>query len=373
MATPQPILRDATLRHAVLFERLKAGEIKKILPFLRAIEKDVRERLTRDTLTDLSRARLNALLDDVEKSIATILKRWEKAFVGDLRAIANSEAAFQGRALKAVVGMDTTLPSSQQLMAAVYAIPLTGWGSSSKGGVLVRDALKQYSEAQQQAIVGAIRQGYYEGATNNQILQRIRGTRKNRFNDGVIAYSKRQNEALVRTSLAHASSVARSATLEQNGVERWQWVSTLDSRTTPICQALDGKIFKVGEKTPPPEHWNCRSTAVPVLDEEYDYLDKGATRASKDGPVPATETYYSWLKGQPASFQDKAIGPVRGKLLREGGLSADRFARMQISRNYQPLTLAEMQKLEPLAFKRAGIKINPDTGRVIGSTGGGAA
>ena len=59
------------------------------------------------------------------------------------------------------------------------------------------------------------------------------------------------------------------------------------------------------------------------------------------------------------------LGPARGTLLRDGGLSAERFQELRLSRNFEPLTLAEMQRLEPLAFERAGININPETGRVI--------
>jgi hypothetical protein len=110
---------------------------------------------------------------------------------------------------------------------------------------------------------------------------------------------------------------------------------------------------------------NCRSTIVPVLDERFAFLRKGATQQSQFGPVDAKLTYFEWLKQQPAAFQDAAIGKAKGQLLRNGGLSAQRFAELQLSRNFKPLTLLEMQRLEPLAFERAGIEINPDTGRVI--------
>ncbi|MNR66542.1 hypothetical protein D3C85_1900820 [compost metagenome] len=66
-------------------------------------------------------------------------------------------------------------------------------------------------------------------------------------------------------------------------------------------------------------------------------------------------SYYNWLKQQPASFQDRAIGPVRAKLFREGGLSIERFAELQLDRNFSPLTLAQMKAIEPLAFERAGL------------------
>ena len=48
-----------------------------------------------------------------------------------------------------------------------------------------------------------------------------------------------------------------------------------------------------------------------------------------------------------------AIGPQRGKLLRDGGLSSEKFGELQLSKSFEPLTLDEMRKLEPEAFKEA--------------------
>jgi len=94
---------------------------------------------------------------------------------------------------------------------------------------------------------------------------------------------------------------------------------------------------------------------VAEVDPKYDFLDEGATRSSASGYVDGDLTYYEWLKTQPEAFQDSAIGPTRGKLLRDGGLTAEEFARLNLGRNFEPLTLEEMRKLEPTAFQRAGI------------------
>ena len=86
---------------------------------------------------------------------------------------------------------------------------------------------------------------------------------------------------------------------------------------------------------------------------------KGATRASVGAnggqQVGADLDYYHWLQQQPAAFQTEALGPVRAKLFREGGLSVERFAELQLDRNFTPLTLRQMIDLEPLAFERASI------------------
>ena len=71
--------------------------------------------------------------------------------------------------------------------------------------------------------------------------------------------------------------------------------------------------------------------------------------------VPADETYYDWLKRQPKNFQESIIGINRTKLLNNGGLTSEKFTKLQLNKQFKPMTLKEMQKLEPLAFEKAGI------------------
>ena len=135
----------------------------------------------------------------------------------------------------------------------------------------------------------------------------------------------------LRTAVQHVATTARLETMAKNAdiVKGYQWVSVLDDRTTEVCRSLSGQTYKVGEGPLPPQHIGCRSTIIADLDSRFDFLDAGATQASKGATggkqVSADLTYYEWLKTQPAEFQDVAIGPMRGALLRDGGLSAERF------------------------------------------------
>lgn len=186
------------------------------------------------------------------------------------------------------------------------------------------------------------------------------GTRNNNYADGALNVSKSNAGAIISTATQHTANASRMKLYESNNdiVKGYTWVSTLDRRTTPQCRSLDGQVFEPGKGPMPPIHIRCRSTTIPKLSKEFDYLEEDATRASagpKPGYVSADETYYSWLTKQPARFQDIAIGPVRGNLLRNGGLTSERFAALNLGRDFQPLTLKEMQLLEPEAFKRAGI------------------
>ena len=48
-------------------------------------------------------------------------------------------------------------------------------------------------------------------------------------------------------------------------INHYEWISTLDSRTSDICIGLDGNIYPVGKGRLPPAHFNCRSTTAPIL------------------------------------------------------------------------------------------------------------
>ena len=164
--------------------------------------------------------------------------------------------------------------------------------------------------------------------------------RANKFKDGIIARVGNTTNSLVRTALQHASAQAREATWQENSsvIESVIWTATLDGRTSMLCKSLDGREFPIDKGIRPPAHINCRSTIRAKLKPKYASLQKGATRFSRgtDGVkyVPAGENYYGWLKNQPKAFQESAIGVKRTQLLRNGGLSSEKFSKLNLNKNF---------------------------------------
>jgi phage putative head morphogenesis protein, SPP1 gp7 family len=79
---------------------------------------------------------------------------------------------------------------------------------------------------------------------------------------------------LHRLITTEAGHVAESATLkayQESGVERYEYMATLESHTCEICRALDGKVFDVEKQIAgenyPLIHPNCRCTTAPWLPE----------------------------------------------------------------------------------------------------------
>lgn len=80
---------------------------------------------------------------------------------------------------------------------------------------------------------------------------------------------------LIRTEYNLILNDATAQGYKEAGIEKYQILATLDSRTSDICRDMDGEIFKVKEKEVgvnyPPFHPNCRTTTIPYFEpDEFD-------------------------------------------------------------------------------------------------------
>jgi hypothetical protein len=76
-----------------------------------------------------------------------------------------------------------------------------------------------------------------------------------------------------------------------------------------------------------------------------------SARVSMDGEVTADQTFAAWIKKQSANRQNQVLGETRAKLMRDGGLTLDRF----YNDKGRYLTLDELRKKDAAAFREAGL------------------
>lgn len=352
-------LTDILTRRQVTLARLSAGEVRKVEAFIRRLDERTRAKLALSELTQLSRSRLEERLEAIGATLSAVLGDFQRDLFTDLAELAADEARFSAKALNVAVGMETTLAAPQQIRAAIFAQPMSMRGPG--GGMMLRPFVREWTSQQVRAVTNAIRLGVAQGDTNAAISRTIRGTAAQRYADGILATTKRNTDTVVHTAVQHIATVARMETFAANTdvVGGLRWVATLDSRTCVRCGALDLAEFPLDKGPRPPLHPRCRCTLTAILKGKFKELQRDTVRPAigADGVEqrPGSLNYYQWLRQQPAAFQDFAIGPTRGRLLRNGGLSVDRFAQLQLDKRFMPLSLAEARLLEPLAFDAAGI------------------
>ena len=107
---------------------------------------------------------------------------------------------------------------------------------------------------------------------------------------------------LLHTESSFLMSEATHAGYKEDGVEKYEILATLDSKTCNVCGELDNKVYEVGKEITgvnmPPFHPLCRCTTVPHYD---DTPTEGLTRAARDTDgnpieVPEDMSWKEWKK-----------------------------------------------------------------------------
>tara|TARA_R100001530_G_scaffold42175_3_gene32119 strand:- start:635 stop:2413 length:1779 start_codon:yes stop_codon:yes gene_type:complete len=354
---------DVAIRRQALLERLKSGQVRDFVASFRDVEALIRSAFgsLEDDIGEATTSEVNALIRQLRDDQGTIFRAAVQSHLREgvkIAALTHSQELLDLAATVDLRGTKLDKFTSKALFAKVIKRPLTTEGH------LLKPWLDDWSTKEVNRVSGIVRTGHAQGKTNKELIRELVGTRANRFKDGALEISRRNAETVVRTSVQHVASSARQETWEANRdvVDRYQFVATLDGKTSKPCRTLDGQKFDFGKGPIPPIHPRCRSTTIPVLAQEFDFLSKGRTRSSETGPVDAENGYYDWLKDQPPGVQDTILGEKRGKLFRDGGMSPKRFRDLQFDRNFEPLTLEEMRELEPEAFAKAFPDIYGDGG-----------
>jgi SPP1 gp7 family putative phage head morphogenesis protein len=379
-------IQDALLAHQIELLRLSRGMADRIRGLLNRAEPELRARLKArlDRIAALGWDPGPATTKRMVKTAALIAGINRPTFQ-EINALVRQELVGltigESQFIAGVVQnelpvlFEPSLPSPKELRGIVFARPFQNR--------ILRDWLATFEAGDRRRMMDQIRQGLVFGETPTQISRRIFGTRALGGVDGTREITRRGSQTLAQTAVSAISNATRQAFYLANKriIRREKYVATLDSRTTPICQSLDGDVFPVGEGPIPPIHLNCRSIRVPVVDgkklgkrpasaatrRELAGLRGPARRRAVEklvGPVPAETTYTQFLRRQKASFQDEVLGPARGRLFRSGEIDLKGF----VDNSGQRLTLRQLYDRDPGAFQRANVPAPPAPGAPVPRT-----
>lgn len=365
MASINERFMDFQIAQQIKWIRLQNRDVKEALRILRSTEEQIADRLLRTDLTNYNQARLGALRQQLTEMIDSLGARLTPVLTNNMSNAAGLSAEVEVEAFKRILpaGLDVTTPNPGVVQTAAVASPFNG-------GV-VDDWAKTYFRSLNETTWRTVLDGVTAGQTNQELVRTLRGSASQRYLDGALQARRRGLEALVRTSVNHATNQGRQTVWAANSdiLKGVRWVSTLDTRTSPICRHRDGRVGPVVDSTDwtppsgaarldppfarPPAHPNCRSTTVGVTKSwrelGFDVKDlPPGTRASMNGQVPGDTTYYDWLGRQSAAAQKDVLGKTRYDLWKKAGVKPTRF----VNDAGQQLTLKELRRKMPDAFKQ---------------------
>lgn len=319
---------DEVIGHRLALLRFEGGAVRDLLAVYDGALEDVVAELARAEAA-VARGSLNqARVDRLREVAAQLSDRVRElnriardGLTQRLEEAADAEVAFQAGALSRAVGITFTgIPDAAVLEAL----------SSPLGPSWVTRLSTDLYEATS-SLQGVLGRALAQGASMPEVARQIRTA------TGLVETYRGRMIAIARTEIQRVSNDVAIAGYEANAdvLSGVQWLSTLDSRTCPVCAPKHGTVYPLvaGRVTRldrrPPLHPRCRCFLAPVV-KEWDEIVSVGKEAMRDqdlydGQAANETTFDAWLRRQPAATADDILGPTRAALWRSG-TPLDRFS-----------------------------------------------
>jgi len=386
---------DAIFRNAIDLNQYSNSVARRIINIYNDIIVDAVNQLQmiNEATAPVKAARLRAILAQLKESLATWAGDATEITALELQGLAELQSEFVEEQLRlalpegarnmvrtveispqfaqSVVTTDPTqinvVALSDDLFAAVEGAPQTFSLTAPKGvmitlpnGRVVEKSFRGLAESQAERFSSSVRQALLTGETTQELSRRLRGTlefgeeaktiKQLALSGGeATKMAGHQVTSIVRTSINQVANAASQQVYEANQdiTKKYRYVATLDSRTTAICRANDGREFEYGKGPTPPLHFSCRSTTVPVIDYEGLGFDppRPGKRAAKGGMVDSDTSYGQWLLQQGKERQQEVLGskaPYFRMLARKHG-ARDAMAKL-VREDGRELTLEQLRR-----------------------------
>lgn len=319
---PKQTLESLFVDRQIDLLRYSAGEINKAIARINKLEKTLKAELLG---ANISRA------NEIKTLLSLIDKVVRDYYAGIAQQISEPQSELHDVEMNATEQM-VSKASNQSIMLVVpqkafrdmvMGAPLADWWDAQSNHVKFN-------------LRGVVNRMVSDGQTAQQAAQEF---------SAVFDGSRRFAKTLVLTAHSAVAEQARDNLYKANDdiVKGVYQLSTLDSRTSPICRVRDGlqwdnqhkPIGHDQEYKRPPLHYRCRSLMLPLI-EGMTY----STRASADGQVDANLNYEGWLKRKSQTEQDEILGKGKAQMWRDGKIT---FADM-LDQTGREISLKELEE-----------------------------
>ena len=348
---------QAAVAHQTGVQRMAAGESRRMRRIMDKWDRELADLLRRRVPRLLERRGFDIrgpvwrqLMRDIRKNRKAAIAEVKSEFREVVSEFGTEESNFEISILAAALAPFTpglSSPDASAIRSSIFSSPFAG---PSGGGRTLNQWFQLVERSSTASVIDLVQRGIQEKSKLNSILAQVIGTRSQGFSNGAIAATRRGINTTVRTAITHISSVVREHVWNRNIslIAYLKWKAILDGHTTQICRKRSNRNAPIGgigtvpppklvpSNARPPAHPNCRSMMIPVL--------RGG------GPVPDLD-YTTWLRKQPASFQDDLLGKAKGALFRRGGLDINQFSDGAGGE----LTLGDLARTQPQAFAKANL------------------
>lgn len=233
-------IRDIAVGHSIWLYRYESGQVNDLLKQLEKLDQELTEKLRKYGDSLITKSRFEKIQKYIKEYIEEGKRILDSKLSENLDYITEEESRWVEKVLESSIpseiGINIRYPSISQIKTAINEMPFENR--------LLSELSKNWTDNKKTAFTNAVKYGFMTGQTVSQILDVLFGTSEFNFKNGLNHKSYNNLKIEVRTGLQHMAYMTRKEMYKANNdlIKGEQWVATLDTRTTPLCISLDGKV-----------------------------------------------------------------------------------------------------------------------------------
>ena len=332
-------LADRLIRRHIFTQRVSNEQARKILAMWAKARPTIAAKLAEllDGKTTMTNKQITTMLNALDGTVRVLLREDFKALEKELQEFADSEADYLGNTLGTVLQPALTVPAVRVVTAITGAqVAASAMANPFQGNTMVQwpEALTEWTKTQ---IGNQVRAGFIQGKPTMDIIRDVR--------QALGGKSAQAINSVVKSAVNHYAATAREVMVKANDdiLDARQWLSTLDTHTSPMCQLRDRLRYPMKVKSvtlgqsngkdvpgsqygagPGKLHYCCRSTETWVV-KDMDHWPEGKRPALKQTEsglfseqVSGQTDFFSWVQRQPRYVLEQLYGIQRADQILRG-------------------------------------------------------
>lgn len=312
-------VENESIKQQIYFERYKNNEAEKIIKLLKESVKEIKNFITQTA--DISTKKRYKIISKKVKEVASQLKNSVYSNL-NIEEIIDYELKKQNKILSKLINskfgdlnIELLYPTVEQIKTAALFKPVLS-------NMTFESFLESIEKGFYNTWDSAVRSGYLTGVPTKTIVETVVGKvssidkLKHIGSLQPLINSVYSNTRTFLQSLAHETQMKVYAKNEKyfgdDVGNKYEYLSTLDSRTCLICGVNDGKKYKnINDLPQLPLHRGCRCIIVP-------YFEDNQTRSSQSGQIDSKIKFSEWLAEQNDEVLQDVLGKSRFNLYKKG-------------------------------------------------------
>jgi len=309
-------LYDRYIQRQTYLERVKAQLSNDVKKKIRKVDNQALK-LSKDLGLSPSQVEIDRYNQSIKQLYTDFFTEHHSIMVDTSRRVVRNQINWLDRVLSNILP-SLTLPNVDSLLSSVETTPYKNKTMAAWTRSLINDKVNR--------AVNIVRQEFESKTERAAELRRT------------LNVSNHNASTITKTYINHSTSITNNEVNDINNLtDTLIWVSVLDSRTSMICMVRSNKRYNAITKAPIGHshswgggpgliHFNCRSIAIPALDDIVTDLEP---------------SYDEWLKQQPREFVEDTLGKQKASKFLDEGVALDRFAVP----SGRELTISQLEQL----------------------------